>query len=111
MVSLDILCSSPLNLKNKITKLEHKKIFCGPSKLLSNISCPVNICLEYFMTPPKKNPSAHPPNPPPPSYIRNVRYLTEKFQIFLKRLSAPFSVAKYQMSKSHYSIDITSWPL
>ena len=59
---------------------------------------------RIFYDPPEK-PSA---TPPPPSYIRNVRYLTEKFQIFLKRLSAHFSVAKYQMSKSHYSIDITS---
>ena len=30
--SLDILCCNPLNLKNKITKIQHKKIFCGPSK-------------------------------------------------------------------------------
>ena len=43
MASLDILCSNPLNLKNKITKIEHKKIFCGPSKILKNISWPMNI--------------------------------------------------------------------
>ena len=50
MASLDILCSNPLSLKNKITKLEHKKMFCGPSKILKNISWPINICLKYFMT-------------------------------------------------------------
>ena len=53
MASLDILCSNPLNLKNKITKIEHKKIFCGPSKILKNISWPINMCLKYFMTPTK----------------------------------------------------------
>ena len=53
MASLDILCSNPLNLKNKITKIEHKKIFCGSSKILKNISWPINICLKYFMTPTK----------------------------------------------------------
>ena len=31
MASLDILHSNPLNVKNKITKIEHKKIFCGSS--------------------------------------------------------------------------------
>ena len=64
MASLDILCSNFLNLKNNITKIEHKKIFCGPSKILKNISWPINICLKYFMTPQK--PSGL------PSYIPNV---------------------------------------
>ena len=56
MASLDILCSKSLNVKNKITKIEQKKLFCGPSKTLRNISWPINICLKYFMTPspPKK---------------------------------------------------------
>ena len=62
MASLDTLCSNPLNLKDKITKIEHKKIFCGPSKVLKNISWPINIYLKYFMT----------PQTPPPSYILNV---------------------------------------
>ena len=53
MASLDFLCSNPLNLKNKIMKIEHKKIFCGPSKILKNISWPINMCLKYFMTPTK----------------------------------------------------------
>ena len=60
MASLDILCSKSLNVKNKITKIEQKKLFCGPSKTLRNISWPINICLKYFMTPPpkKKNTTA-----------------------------------------------------
>ena len=32
------------------TKIEHKKIFCGPSKVLINVSWCINICLKYFMT-------------------------------------------------------------
>ena len=48
--SLDILYSNPLNLKNKITKIEHKKIFCDPSKILKNVSWRINICLKYLMT-------------------------------------------------------------
>ena len=50
MASLDILCSNPLKLKNEITKIEHKKTFCDPSKILKNFSWPVNICLKYFTT-------------------------------------------------------------
>ena len=50
MASLDILCSKPLNLK-RTTKIEHQKIFCGPSKILKIIPWPVNICLKYFMVP------------------------------------------------------------
>ena len=68
MASLDILCSNPLNLKNKIMKTEHKKIFCGPSKNLKNISWPINIRLKYFMT------STETLRAPP--YIPNVRSLT-----------------------------------
>ena len=49
MASLDILCFNPFNLKNKIFKIEHKKIFRGPSKVLKNISWPFNICLKYLM--------------------------------------------------------------
>ena len=41
MASLDILCFNLLNLKNKIMKIEHKKIFRGPSKILKNISWPI----------------------------------------------------------------------
>ena len=70
MASLDILCSNPLNLKSKITKIEHKKIFCAPSKILKNISWPINICLKYFMTPTKSL--------RPPSYILIVRSLIKK---------------------------------
>ena len=53
MAGLGILCSNPLTFKNKITKVEHKKMFCGPSKILKNISWSINICLKYFMTPTK----------------------------------------------------------
>ena len=68
MASLDILCYNPFNLKNKIMKIEHKKIFHGPSKIWKNVSWPINICLKYFMAPTKKLRS--------PSYILNVRSLT-----------------------------------
>ena len=50
MASLDILCSNLLNLKTIITKIEHKNIFLGPSKVLKYTSWPINICLNYFMT-------------------------------------------------------------
>ena len=53
MASLDILCSNPLKLKNEIIKIEHEKIFCGPLKILKNLSWPINICPKYFMTPTK----------------------------------------------------------
>ena len=53
MASLDILRFNPFNLKNRIMKIERKEIFCGPSKILKNISWPINICLKYFMTPTK----------------------------------------------------------
>ena len=53
MASLNILCFNPFNLKNKIMKIEHKKIFRGPSKIFKNISWSINICLKYFMAPTK----------------------------------------------------------
>ena len=53
MASLDILCFKPFNLKNKIMKIGHKKIFLGPSKILKNISWPINVCLKYFLAPAK----------------------------------------------------------
>ena len=49
MASLDILCFNPLNLKNEVMKIEHKKMFRGPSKILKNNSWPINICLKYFL--------------------------------------------------------------
>ena len=58
--NLDILRSDQLHLKSKITKGEHKEIFCGPSKIFKNISWPINICLRFFM------PATPPPPPPPP---------------------------------------------
>ena len=70
MASLDILCFNPFNLKNKIMKKEHKKILRGPSKILKNISWPINMCLKYFMTPTKTL--------RPPSYILNVRSILQR---------------------------------
>ena len=66
MASLDIFCFNPFNLKNRIRKIEHKEIFCGPSKLLKNISWSNNICLKYFMTPTKPSPL---PPPFPSTYL------------------------------------------
>ena len=68
MASLDILCFNQFNLKNEIMKIEHKKTFCGPSKILKIISWSINICLKYFMNPTKPS--------DPPSYILNIRTLT-----------------------------------
>ena len=62
MVSLDILCFNPFNLRNNILNIEHTKIFRGLSKILKNILWPINICLKYFMTPTK-------PTAPPPTYL------------------------------------------
>ena len=73
MAGLDILCSNPLNLKNKITKIEHKKIFCGLSKVLKIILWLIDIRLEYFMTPTKTLPLS--PSLPLFSYIFHVRSL------------------------------------
>ena len=64
MTGLDILCFKSFNLKNKIMKMEHNKIFCGPSKNLKNISCPINTCLKSFMVHTK---TIRPP--PPPTYL------------------------------------------
>ena len=94
MASLDTLCFNPFNLKNKIMKIEHEKIFCGPSKILTNISWPINICLKYFMAPTKTS--------GPLSYIFNVRFLTafliksEKrfFLKFQKQIHIPFHETK-----------------
>ena len=61
------LCTNSFNLKIKITKIEHKKIFCVPSKILKNISWPINLCLKYFVTPTKTL--------RPPSYILDVQSL------------------------------------
>ena len=73
MASLDILGSKPYNLKNKIKKIEHEKIFCGPSKNWKNISWPINICLKYFITPTKTLRLPH----PPPSYILDLGPFTD----------------------------------
>ena len=61
MAGLDILCYNSLNLKNKIAKIEHKKIFCGPSKFFEK-------CFKAHQDMPKK---FHDPNKtfrPPSTY-------------------------------------------
>ena len=63
MPGLDILCSNPINLKNKITK----NFVIGPTKILKNISWPINICLKYFTTTIKTLQTC--PLPPPPTYL------------------------------------------
>ena len=73
MASFDILRFNPFNLKSKIMKIEHKKIFRSPSKILKKISWPINICLKYFTTLTKSL--------RPPSYILNVQSLNEIRQI------------------------------
>ena len=50
-------------------KIERKKIFCDPSKILKNISWPINICLKYFTAPTKTH------RPLPASYMFSVRSL------------------------------------
>ena len=71
---MDILCFNPFNLKNKIMKIGHKKIFRGPSKILKNISWSVNTCLKYFMAPTKTLRS--------PSNILNVRSLNSTKYVY-----------------------------
>ena len=70
MAGLDIMFSNLLNLKIKTMKIERKKIFCDPSKILKIVSWPINICLKYFMIPHK--PSGH------SCYILNVPSLNSK---------------------------------
>ena len=63
MASLNILCSNPLKLKNEITKVEHKKIICGPSKNFEKCFM-AHQYMQYFLTSTKTL--------QPRSYIRNV---------------------------------------
>ena len=61
IASLDILCSNPLNLKNEITKIEHKKIFCGPSNFGKYLMTHQYVPKIFHATPPPQNPSGRPP--------------------------------------------------
>ena len=79
MASSDNLCFNSFNIKSKIMKIEHKKIFRGPSKILKNISWPINMCLKYFMTPIKTLRHF------PPSYILNVRSVSNELNIFFSQ--------------------------
>ena len=56
MASLNIWCFNPFSLKNKIMKIEHAKIFRGPSKILKN--------MPKIFHGPHKNPQA-----PLPTYL------------------------------------------
>ena len=89
---LDILCSNLLNLKNKITKIEHNKIFCGPSKMLKNITWLINICLKYFMTPTKTLQR--------PSYILNVRSLISNINGFILITTITFGILIEKLTRS-----------
>ena len=74
MASLDILCSNPLNLKSKTTKIEHQKMFSGSSQILENFSWPINIRLKYFEI--FHNPYKNSPTPRAPFYVPNVWFLS-----------------------------------
>ena len=82
MAHLDIWCSNSLYLKNQITKIEQKQIFCGPSEIFKNGSWPINICLKYFMTPTKILWT--------PSYILNVQSLKQYKQGNIQELVFAF---------------------
>ena len=73
MASLGILYSNLFNLKNKVTKVDHKKIF-GPS--IDKYFMAYQYMPKIFNDPPQ-NISA-----PSPSYILNVRSLNWKSQFF-----------------------------
>ena len=89
MVSFDILCSNPLNLENKITKIEHKK-FWGPIENFEKYFMAYQYMPKLFHYP-NKNPPPHPP-PHPPSYILNVRSLSSQY--YLKDfITSCFSIA------------------
>ena len=94
MASLDILGFNPFNLKNKIIKIEEKKMFCDQSKILKNVSWPINICLKYFMTPTKTI--------RPPSYILNVRSLNSTYGKTNFRVSI-------KVTEKHISGFLGSW--
>ena len=59
MASSDILFFNPFNLKNKIMKIEDKKIFRGPSKYFM-----AHQYMPKILHGPRKNPTA-----PPPTYL------------------------------------------
>ena len=61
--SLDILCFNPLNLKNKIIKIERKKIFCVPSKNFEKYFMAHQYMPKIFHGPHKNSPA------PSPTYL------------------------------------------
>ena len=115
IASLDILYCNHLNLKNKITKIEHKEIFRDPSKILENILWPINICLIYFMAPTKTL--------RPLSYILNAQSLKQATLVSLfiadilmfvisrkkgqkcRKIQALFWIASKKISESFYNFN------
>ena len=93
MASLDILCFNSFNFM----KIEHKKIFHGPSKILKNISWPINICLKYFMTPTKAR-------LPPPTYF--ISFPTCYFISFFFCQKINFFSKNVQYAYNFYGTDL-----
>ena len=87
MASLDILCSNALNLKNKITKIEH------------NILWPIKNFEKYFMAHQYMPKMFHGPTKTlrPPSYILNVRSLI--LTKFLRIFPASGNLTKWKESR------------
>ena len=63
MASLDIFCFNPFNLKNKIIKIEHKKILRGPLKKFEKYFMVHQYMLRIFHGPHKIPPDR------PPTYL------------------------------------------
>ena len=79
-------------------KIEHPKIFRGPSKILKNISWPINIYLKYFMAPTKTL------WPPPPLLHTSctVPNVSKHVYIFMRNtLSMKF---EEEMNANHKSL-------
>ena len=104
MARLDIWCSNSLYLKNQITKIEQKQIFCGPLEIFKNGSWPINICLKYFMTPTKIL--------RPPSYILNVQSLKQyKLGNIQELVSAVFAFRNIIDILIFYELWVITYPI
>ena len=120
MSSLNILCSDRHNFLKEVTqkknrKEAHKKIFCGPSKLVKNILWPINICLKYFMAPAK---TLQAPTSPLPCLLYTIYLMCSplfKYRTSSNRISylptLPHSAGDYcilKFSPVHFRIVATS---
>ena len=81
-------------------KIEHKKIFCGQSKILKTIPWPINIYMPNIFHEPHKNPPA-----PPPTYLMYVSlslealeqcYLVKLVSNVLRKISQPRHIRFYE---------------